>query len=252
VSDDGWTLEQLGDRVRAALATGYTAPGSARVRAVPDGRTIRYYTTLGLVDRPTIQGRTALYGARHLLQLVAIKRLQASGLSLTQVQERLAGLPLARLRALAQVTPDEGGAAAAPADGPAGASPAAPAAAATPAVAAPPSSGPVTRREFWRAVPAAAVTGAAPPGSAREVTAGSLAPGGALDHDLPGVSRLVAVELAPGVTLTLGDARRLDLLDLLDSHDVEALRQAAGPLVQALTARGLLPGRPAGDREEGE
>jgi len=72
------------------------------VRDVPDLKTIRYYTTHGLLDRPAaMRGRTALYGRRHLLQLVAIKRLQARGLSLAAVQERVVGLSDAALRRLA-------------------------------------------------------------------------------------------------------------------------------------------------------
>jgi DNA-binding transcriptional MerR regulator len=72
------------------------------VRDLPDLRTVRYYTTLGLLDRPAaMRGRTALYGRRHVLQLVAIKRLQARGLSLAQVQERLVGLSDSALRRLA-------------------------------------------------------------------------------------------------------------------------------------------------------
>ena len=56
----------------------------ARPPHVPDARTIRYYATLGLIDRPeAFRGRTALYGARHLSQLVAIKRLQAKVRHLT-------------------------------------------------------------------------------------------------------------------------------------------------------------------------
>ena len=39
-----------------------------------------------------MRGRTALYGLRHLLQLVAIKRLQAKGYTLEQVQQALEGL----------------------------------------------------------------------------------------------------------------------------------------------------------------
>ena len=73
-----WTLAELNERVREALAVDYVPASSARVRAVPDARTIRYYTTLGLIDRAAeMRGRTALYGERHLLQLVAIKRMQA-------------------------------------------------------------------------------------------------------------------------------------------------------------------------------
>src|SRR5687768_10844914 len=88
-----WRMEQLSELVEKALAAGtYDGQGSARVRAVPDVRTIRYYTTLGLLDRPTeMRGRTAYYSRRHLLQLVALKRLQAQGLTLVQIQERMAG-----------------------------------------------------------------------------------------------------------------------------------------------------------------
>src|SRR4030095_943669 len=46
----------------------------------------------GLIDRPVAhRGRTALYGPRHLLQLVAVKRLQARGLPLVAIQQELAG-----------------------------------------------------------------------------------------------------------------------------------------------------------------
>lgn len=98
-----WTIEELSERVAEALRSpSYTGVSSGRVRDVPDLRTIRYYTTLGLLDRPAaMRGRTALYGHRHLLQLMAIKRLQAQGLSLTEVQERVVGLSDAALRRLA-------------------------------------------------------------------------------------------------------------------------------------------------------
>jgi hypothetical protein len=102
--DARWTLDELSAQVALALAVDYAGPGSGRVREVPDTRTIRYYTTLGLIDRPAeMRGRTALYGVRHLLQLVAIKRLQAQGLSLAEVQGRLVGLTDAALPELAQV-----------------------------------------------------------------------------------------------------------------------------------------------------
>jgi|RhiMetdeSRZDD1v2_1073273.scaffolds.fasta_scaffold138388_3 DNA-binding transcriptional MerR regulator len=87
-----WNLDELADRVDAALAVDYPGQPSGRVRAVPDRRAIRWYTTIGLIDRPlAYRGRTALYGPRHLLQLVAIKRLQARGLSLVAIQQELAG-----------------------------------------------------------------------------------------------------------------------------------------------------------------
>jgi DNA-binding transcriptional MerR regulator len=106
-----WTIEELGERVAAVLSlgTGYGGVPSGRVRDVPDLRTIRYYTTLGLLDRPAeMRGRTALYGQRHLLQLVAIKRLQARGLTLAAVQERVVGLSNGALQRLAEsVSPGE-------------------------------------------------------------------------------------------------------------------------------------------------
>src|SRR5437763_13371750 len=100
-----WTIDELGSRVALALSVDYDGQASGRVRTVPDRRTIRYYTTLGLIDRPAEwRGRTALYGRRHLLQLVSIKRLQAQGLSLAQLQEALLGLTDAALEKLARVS----------------------------------------------------------------------------------------------------------------------------------------------------
>jgi DNA-binding transcriptional MerR regulator len=82
-----WTMDELVERVREALAAEYPGAPNGRVRDVPDRRAIRWYTTIGLVDRPLgMRGRTALYGPRHLQQLVAIKRWQAQGRSLSQIQ----------------------------------------------------------------------------------------------------------------------------------------------------------------------
>jgi DNA-binding transcriptional MerR regulator len=99
-----WTIDELQAVAERALVQVPEAPPNGRVRAVPDERTIRYYTTLGLIDRPAaMQGRTALYGRRHLLQLIAIKRLQARGLSLAQLQEQLQGMTDAELERLARL-----------------------------------------------------------------------------------------------------------------------------------------------------
>jgi DNA-binding transcriptional MerR regulator len=101
-----WTLGELAERVEAALADN---PGqvNGRVRAVPDQRAIRWYTTIGLVDRPAeMRGRTALYSRRHLLQLVAIKRRQAQGHTLAQIQAELAGATDESLQPIAALTAD--------------------------------------------------------------------------------------------------------------------------------------------------
>jgi hypothetical protein len=96
-----WTLAELVDRAAAALADIRVANG--RVTEVPDGRLVRWYTTKGLVDRPLAgPGRTARYGPRHLLQLVAVKRLQAEGHRLVDIQHRLAGATDASLRGIAE------------------------------------------------------------------------------------------------------------------------------------------------------
>ncbi|MBS2033988.1 MerR family transcriptional regulator [bacterium] len=55
-------------------------------------RVIRYYTTQGLLDRASEKrGKSMYYGARHLFQLLAIKKLQGMGLSLAQIQPKLLG-----------------------------------------------------------------------------------------------------------------------------------------------------------------
>ena len=98
----GWTIDELAARAAEALSQAALSQGSGRVREVPDIRAIRYYTTTGLLDRPEgFAGRTALYGKRHLLQLVAIKRLQATGVPLAEVQRRLHGVTDAALQKLA-------------------------------------------------------------------------------------------------------------------------------------------------------
>src|SRR6185503_338489 len=102
-----WTLDELAARVAEALATAagagdYAGAPNGRVRDVPDRRAIRWYATVGLLDRPAgSRGRTALYGPRHLLQLVAIKRRQAQGHSLAEIQAELAGAPDDDLRRIA-------------------------------------------------------------------------------------------------------------------------------------------------------
>jgi DNA-binding transcriptional MerR regulator len=62
-----------GDRLtvdRLALLSGTTT------------RNVRAFQTLGLLPRPTLHGRTGLYGPEHLDRLRAILRLQGSGFSL--------------------------------------------------------------------------------------------------------------------------------------------------------------------------
>lgn len=94
----------LPDLVEAAAAAmdDWPAPANGQVRALPDVRTLRWYGTIGLLDRPSAwRGRTALYGRRHLLQVLAIKRLQLAGWPIAAIQQRLYGTSDADLTTIA-------------------------------------------------------------------------------------------------------------------------------------------------------
>ena len=96
MDEPGWTLDELARRADRALAV-------EDVRA-PNGRAIRWYAMKGLVDRPSIgPGHAARYGERHLLQLVAVKRLQARGMTLAEIQRELAGATEETLRRVADL-----------------------------------------------------------------------------------------------------------------------------------------------------
>jgi len=182
-----WTLDDLSARVALALAEDYGGQPSGRVRDVPDRRTIRYYTTLGLLDRPAeLRGRTAMYGRRHLLQLVAIKRLQTRGLSLAEIQERLLGLPNPRLESLADLPSTSE--------------------AANPELVMPRVETPDRGASFWTAAPAAAANGEADPSPDRPVA----------PHALQ------AIPLSAGVLLVVPAARAMHSDDLEAIHSAAA------------------------------
>jgi DNA-binding transcriptional MerR regulator len=93
-----WSLEEL-----AAESQKYLLDDgdSRRVQWKPNGRQIRYYSTLGLLDKPdTENGRTVWYGPKHLLQLLAIKKLQQEGMKLADIQRALAGASPEQIRRL--------------------------------------------------------------------------------------------------------------------------------------------------------
>ena len=208
-----WTLDELAERVDTALAVDYSGPPSGRVRAVPDRRAIRWYTTIGLIDRPVAhRGRTALYGPRHLLQLVAVKRLQARGLPLVAIQQELAGATDSQLARVARLP--EGVA---------------------PGPAAPATRGKARRAGFWRERPAA-FTVAADAATLTDPT-DPVGPAG------PATATLRGVRLGDGATLLLEPGRELG------AEDVRAVLEAAGPLLAALRERGLAPGAEEPDQD---
>jgi len=194
-------VAELAERIADALAgDGVRAP-NGRVRDVPDARAIRWYATIGLVDRPLpVPGRVARYGPRHLLQVVAVKRRQAQGHTLAQIQAELAGATDETLARVARV-PEE---LLAGADTPA--------------------TGPTSRPRFW-----AASAPAPQPSAAPEPT---LHPLPARPPEAPALPVTYHVGLPGGVTLGLPHPPTPD--------DLAALLPAASPLLSLLAARGLL------------
>lgn len=202
-----WTLPELTAEAAAALAG--ASPVNGRVRELPNERTVRWYVTIGLVDPPlSRRGRLALYGPRHLLQLVAVKRRQAEGRSIADIQAELAGATDETLRRIAGITPPDGPAAARG-----------------------------TPRRFWTEQPTdrrrdqepkTPTTGAQhgnrtpPEGRGSANTAGSRDVTEAIVHGL---------RLTPGATLLLDTAP--------SAADAAAILAAAGPLIDLLTKRGL-------------
>lgn len=104
-----YNLEELSRAVELKLAEFGIRDGQrdGRISGVPDARTIRYYTTLGLLDPPKTSGRQARYGPRHLRQLIAIKLLQQASLSLAEIQTRLYGRTDTELEALLQTAAEQ-------------------------------------------------------------------------------------------------------------------------------------------------
>lgn len=107
--DAALTLDELSLEVSRLLEEKalLEAQADGRVAAAPDARTVRYYGTLGLVDRPAIVEREARYGRRHVLQLVAVKALQARGLPLAEIQARLYGRSNSELETLLSAVSQE-------------------------------------------------------------------------------------------------------------------------------------------------
>lgn len=98
------TLNELVAQASIAISRVTLDQQSGRISEIPSARTVRYYTTCGLVDKPAqFKGRTALYNRRHLLQIVSIKRLQSLGLELDQILDRLAGASDSQLEVIAKL-----------------------------------------------------------------------------------------------------------------------------------------------------
>src|SRR5215213_274259 len=83
----------LAEAAARILAESGAAPqGRGAVTELPDERTVRYYLAEGLI--PTAdekQGTASVFGFRHLLQLLVVKKLQAEGLPIRAIRELVTG-----------------------------------------------------------------------------------------------------------------------------------------------------------------
>ena len=81
---------QLADEAAQLVSRFVPRQERQSVSLVPDERTVRYYSTEGLLAPPEgKQGLNSVYGYQHLLQLLVIKRLQAEHHTLGRIAQVL-------------------------------------------------------------------------------------------------------------------------------------------------------------------
>jgi len=105
---DDLRLDELVDVANTFVQVVAPEQPSDRVAELLNERTLRYYITKGLVDRPIgKEGTAALYGYRHLVQVLVLKRLQASYLPIKRIKEIIAGKSEDELLELLRGAPKE-------------------------------------------------------------------------------------------------------------------------------------------------
>jgi DNA-binding transcriptional MerR regulator len=99
------TLDQLTDAANALLPD-YVPdePVDSRVTGTVNARLIRHYASEGVLDGASRDGKKAVYFVDHLLQLLALRRLLADGVSAGTIGDALTRLDRATLRAIAEGT----------------------------------------------------------------------------------------------------------------------------------------------------
>jgi DNA-binding transcriptional MerR regulator len=83
-----WTIQELAGTVNAWCRDRALQPANGQTASELSARTLHYYRSVGLLDAPE-SGVGRGYGRRHLLQLKAIRILQAQGLPLSRIQQLL-------------------------------------------------------------------------------------------------------------------------------------------------------------------
>ena len=84
-----WNARGLAAHVTALVDSAGLRPTNASARAAPSARSVRFYVSHGLLDRPEGAGTAATYGYRHFLQLLAIKIRQREGQTLETIKREM-------------------------------------------------------------------------------------------------------------------------------------------------------------------
>ena len=88
-----WNIRDLSTIAGGILDGAGVTPINAAAQSRPSDRTIRFYVTRHLMSAPDGRGTAAIYGYRHLLQLLAIKLRQMEGGTLEAIEKELAEAP---------------------------------------------------------------------------------------------------------------------------------------------------------------
>lgn len=97
-------VAELAMAVSQILAEIGPSQEKATVTQLPDERTVRFYLAEGLLSpAEEKQGTASVFNYKHLLQLLAIKKLQAEDLPIRKIKQLLDGLEEADLKRLLQV-----------------------------------------------------------------------------------------------------------------------------------------------------
>src|SRR5205085_2469802 len=85
-------VSELALEAAKILAESGLAQERATVTELPDERTIRYYMTEGLIpSADEKQGTASVFGYRHLLQLLVVKKLQSEHLPIRKIRDLVEG-----------------------------------------------------------------------------------------------------------------------------------------------------------------
>jgi DNA-binding transcriptional MerR regulator len=85
-------VAELTDKAAKILAESGPAQERGTVSEVPDERTVRYYLSEGLLSpAEEKQGTASVFGYRHLLQLLVVKKLQSEHLPIRKIRELVDG-----------------------------------------------------------------------------------------------------------------------------------------------------------------